>query len=341
METLILGDGEVRALINIEEAIKVIEEAFKEKNLGKIQQPLKSYLFYEKYNGDHRFMPAYLEKLNISGIKIVNTHPENRKKYGLPTVAGIIVLTCPETGAILAIMEATWITLIKTAAASAVATKYLARKDAETLGLVGAGLQALVHLEALNHVINLNKVKIWSRKKETINKFIEYVVERYPNIEFTAVETVKEAVENNDVIATLTPSRHPLVKEEWVKPGTHINAIGADAPGKQELDSSILKKAKIVVDDLEHSSYSGEINVPLTQGLISKEDVYGEIGEIILGEKLGRISLDEVTVFVSTGIAVQDIAVAETVYRKALTQGFGLKVNLLGPTLKLIRYTAQ
>ncbi|RLI15091.1 MAG: alanine dehydrogenase [Candidatus Hecatellales archaeon] len=336
MEILMLGDGEIRALLTMEETVKAVEEAFKEKNLGRVQSPLKSYLFYEKYDGDHRFMPAYLEKLNIAGVKMVNTHPENRRRHRLPTVAGIIVLASPETGAILAILEATWITLAKTAAASAVATKYLARKDADSLGLVGAGLQAVAHLEALNHVMKPSKVKVWSRTRRTAERFVGKMAEEYSGVKLVVAETVRDAVEGCDVVATLTPSRRPTVMGEWVKPGTHINAVGADAPGKQELDPSILKKAKIVVDDLEHSSHSGEINVPLSQGLISKEDVYGEIGEIALGRKLGRTSPSEITVFASTGVAIQDIATAEAVYRKALKRGFGLKIDLTGPTLELI-----
>lgn len=336
MAILILGDREVRALLTMRDAIKTVEEAFKEKNLGKVQTPLKTYLFYEKYNGDHRFMPAYLEKLDVAGVKIVNTHPENRRKYGLPTVAGIIVLASPETGELLAILDATWITVVKTAAASAVATKYLARDNAETLGLVGAGLQAIAHLEALAQVMKLKEVNVWSRTRETAEKFIQRMTKQYSKVKFTIAEDVGEVVKNSDVVATITPSRQPIVMVDWVKPGTHINAMGADAPGKQELSPEILRKAKIVVDDLEHSSHSGEINVPLAQGLISKENIYGEIGEIVLGRKPSRTSPSEITVFVSTGVAIQDIAVAEIIYRKAVMQGFGTKIDLAGPTLELL-----
>jgi len=333
---LLLGDREVRASLTMEDAIKAVEDVFKEKNLGRVQTPLKTFLFYKKYNGDHRFMPAYLEKLDIAGVKIVNTHPENRKKYGLPTVAGIIVLATPKTGEILTILDATWITVVKTAAASAVATKYLARNNSETLGLVGAGLQAIAHIEALAQIMKLKKVKVWSRTRETAEKFLQRMTKQYSEINFTMAKDVKEAVKDSDVVATITPSRQPIVMVDWVKPGTHINAMGADAPGKQELDPEILKKAKIVVDDLEHSSYSGEINVPLTQGIISEKDIYGEIGEIALGRKPGRASANEITVFASTGVAIQDIAVAEMVYRKAVMQGFGTKIDLTGPTLELL-----
>jgi len=333
---LLLGDREVRALLIMEDAIKAVEDVFKEKNLGRVQTPLKTFLFYKKYNGDHRFMPAYLEKLDIAGVKIVNTHPENRKKYGLPTVAGIIVLATPKTGEILTILDATWITVVKTAAASAVATKYLARNNSETLGLVGAGLQAIAHLEAFAQIMKLKKVKVWSRTSETAEKFLQKMTKQCSEINFTMAKDVKEAVKDSDVVATITPSRQPIVMVDWVKPGVHINAMGADAPGKQELDPEILKKAKIVVDDLEHSSHSGEINVPLAQGLISEEDIYGEIGEIALGRKPGRTSPNEITVFASTGVAIQDIAVAEVVYREAVTRGFGTKIDLTGPTLELL-----
>jgi len=333
---LLLGDREVRALLTMEDAIKAVEDVFKEKNLGRVQTPLKTFLFYKKYNGDHRFMPAYLEKLDIAGVKIVNTHPENRKRYGLPTVAGIIVLATPKTGEILTILDATWITVVKTAAASAVATKYLARNNSETLGLVGAGLQAIAHIEALAQVMKLKKVKVWSRTRETAEKFLQRMTKQCSEIRFSMAKDVKEAVKDSDVVATITPSRQPVVMVDWVKLGTHINAMGADAPGKQELDPEILKKAKIVVDDLEHSSHSGEINVPLAQGIISEEDIYGEIGEIALGRKPGRASTNEITVFASTGVAIQDIAVAEVVYRKAVTRGFGTKIDLTGPTLELL-----
>lgn len=326
-----LNDKDVKSLLTMDEAIEAVENAFKEKNLDRVQTPLKSYLFYDKYNGDHRFMPAYLETLNIAGVKIVNTHPENRKKHGLPTVAGIIVLADPETGAILSILEATWITAVKTAAASAVATRYLARENSETLSLVGAGLQAVAHLEALACVRNIKEVRVWSRTQETLTGFVKQMTMRRPEVKFVKAETIAEAVKDSDIIVTLTPSRQPILMGDWVENGAHINAMGADAPGKQELDPAILKKAKVVVDDFEHCIHSGEINMPIAQGILSRKDIYGEIGEIILGRKPGRTSYDEVTVFASTGVAIQDIATAEVVYRKALKTGHGIEIDLTPP----------
>lgn len=328
MEVLILNDKEVRLLLTMKDAIKAVEEVFREKNLGKVQMPLKSFLFYEKFQGDHRFMPGYIEKLDIAGVKIVNTHPENRKRYGLPTVGGLTLLANPKTGEFLSIIDATWITAVKTAAASAVATKYLANDRSETLGLVGAGLQAIAHLEALVNIVKIRKVRLWSRTQGSAETFVEQMRRCFPEIEFFIVDEVREVVENCDIIATLTPSVHPIVMETWVENGTHINAMGADAPGKQELHPEILRKAKVVVDDLEHSTQSGEINVPMAQGLISEQDIYGEIGEIALGKKFGRTCPSEITVFASTGVAIQDIAVADGIYRKAITQNLGTKINI-------------
>ncbi len=338
---LLLGDGEIRELLDLKDALEYVENVFKWKNLGRVQNPLKTYLVYEQYNGDHRFMPAYISDLDIAGIKIVNTHPENRRKFGLPTVFGIIVLLNPENGKILALMEATWITAVKTAAASAVATKYLAREGAQVLGLVGAGLQAIAHVDVLMHVMDVSEVRVWSRTRRTVERFAEIVGEKHPDLKIVKVESIAEAVRGCDVVVSLTPSRKPIVMAEWVSRGTHVNAMGADAPGKHELELSILKAAKIVVDDFEHCSRSGEINVAMSKGLLTKEDIHAEIGEIILGRKPGRVSEDEITVFASTGIAAQDVAVAYSVYRRALKKGFGLNVDVSGPTMKLIRQLSQ
>jgi len=301
-----------------------------------MQLPLKTYLLYEEFGGDHRFMPAYVGALGVAGVKVVNTHPENRRIYHLPTVGGLVLLLSPRTGEVLAIMEATWITAVKTAAASAVATRYLARSKSERLCLIGAGLQAIAHIMALSKVMNIREVRLWSRTPATAQKFAEQSKEHTAGAKVVVAEEAGEAVQDSDVIATLTPSRQPIVLESWVKAGTHINAMGADAAGKQEIDPKILMKAKVVVDDVEHSSKSGEINVPMTDNLFSREGIYGEIGEICLGTKPGRTSENEITVFASTGIAIQDIAVAEMVYRRAVKLGIGSKIDLAGPTLELI-----
>jgi alanine dehydrogenase len=325
LETLLLTDGEVKQLLSMSEVMDAVEIAFKEKGLRRVQLPAKIYLFYERHNGDLRAMPSYLEELDISAVKIVNSHPDNRTKHALPTVMAVIVLIDPKSGFPMAIMGGKTITDIRTGAAGGIAAKYLARKNSKIVALVGAGAQAKTQLMALLEVYGkLEEVRVWSRSKETRQTFIAEVEHAYGHLcKFVSAETIKEVVEEADIVVTTTPSRKPLVMDDMVSLGTHFNCIGADAPGKEELDPTILKRAKIVVDDWEQASHSGEINVPLSHGIISKENVWAEIGEIVAGLKPGREKPDEITVFTSTGLAVQDAVTAKIAYDKAVKKGMG------------------
>ena len=325
MKILLLTEKDVQQFLSIDEVMEVVESAFREKGLGHVQMPAKLYLFYCKYNGDLRTMPSYIEHLGISAVKIVNVHPENRNKYNLPTVMATIILVDPKNGAPLAIMGGAAITNLRTGAAGGVAIKYLARKDPKVVGLVGAGAQARTQLMALLSLYGkLEEVRVWSRTEKTRDA---YVVEMKPKCgdttKMVSVESVKKAVEGADIVVTTTPSKTPIVLDEWVTSGMHFNCIGADAPGKEELDPTILTRAKLVVDDWEQASHSGEINVPLAKGIVTKQNVWGEIGEVVAGLKQGRTSSDEITVFASTGLAIQDAVTAELAYKKALAKGIG------------------
>ncbi|MEM2192330.1 MAG: alanine dehydrogenase [Candidatus Hadarchaeales archaeon] len=327
MKVLFLSRSEVEKLLSMKEAIKAVEAAFRAKGLGKAQMPPKSYVFFPKYNGDFRVMPAYLENLNAAGVKIVNAHPENPRRYGLPTVMAIIVLVDPKTGVPLSVMDGTAITNIRTGAAGAVAAKYLARKDSKIVGLVGAGVQARTQLEALSYVFRIEEARVNDISTELAKKFAEEMGEKL-GIKIKVERDTRIAIEGADIVVTTTPSRKPIVFDEWISPGMHINAIGADAPGKQELDPGILKRAKVVVDDIQQAIHSGEVNVPLSTGEIARSDIYGDLGEIVTGKKPGRTSRDEITVFDSTGLAVQDIATDWVVYKKALKMRVGKKIEL-------------
>jgi len=331
MRVLLLTEKDVKPILLMSEVMEAVEKAFREKALGYVQMPPKIYLSYKKYNGDLRAMPSYLERLEISAVKVVNSHPDNPKKSRLPTVMATVILVNPETGAPLAVMSGTWITAMRTGAAGGIAAKYLARKDPKVIGLVGAGTQARTQLIALLSLYGrIEEARVWSRSEATREK---YVSEMKPlcgeQVEIFPVENVKDAVIDADVIVTTTPSRRPIVSDEWISEGTHITCIGADAPGKEELDPSILTHAKIYVDDWEQASHSGEINVPLTEGIITENDVIGEIGEVVAGLKPGRTSLDEITVFTSTGLAVQDAVTAKLAYDKALADNLGCWIDLL------------
>jgi len=330
LETLILTDEEVKALLSMKEVMENVELAFKEKGLKRVQMPAKIYLFYRKYNGDLRAMPSYLEELDVSAVKIVNAHPDNRTKYGLPTVMAVIVLVDPKNGFPLAIMGGKTITDMRTGAAGGIAAKYLARKDSKVVAFVGAGAQARTQLMALLEVYGkLKEVRVWSRSEETRQTFIDEMEEAYGRLcKLVPAENIKDAVEGADIVVTTTPSRKPLVMNSMVSPGAHFNCIGADAPGKEELDPAILKRSKIVVDDWEQASHSGEINVPLSQRIIAEENVYAELGEVVAGLKRPREKRDEITIFVSTGLAVQDAVTAKIAYDKALEKGIGRFVKI-------------
>jgi alanine dehydrogenase len=315
----------------MDKVIKTVETAFMEKGIGHVQMPAKVYLFYGKHQGDLRVMPSYLEDLNLSAVKIVNSHPENRNKYNLPTVMAIIILVNPKNGAPLAIMGGTHATNMRTGAAGAIAAKYLARKNSRIVGLVGAGAQAKTQLIALISLYKeFDEVRIWSRTEKTRDAFIAEMEPTCSQVtSLIPVKRPKDAVSGADIIITTTPSRKPIISHAWVIPGMHFNCIGADAPGKQELDPTILREAKIVVDDWEQASHSGEINIPLAGGILEKRDVWGEIGEIVAGLKPGRTSQRELTVFSSTGLAVQDAVAAELAYKLALEKGNGQFIELV------------
>jgi len=326
MRTLILSRSEVDSLLDMKSVLTAVEGAYREKGEGTVQMPPKQYLFYPKYNGDLRTMPSYLSGLDKTGVKIVNVHPDNPKKHHIPSVMAVIVLVEPATGAPLSIMDGTGITAFRTGAGCGIATRYLSRKDSTTLALVGAGVQAYSQLAAINEVREVEKLKVYDVDAQRVDALINRAEKAFP-LDFIKCDDVRSCVQDSDIISTQTPVRKPIVKEEWISPGTHINAVGADAPGKEELEPALLKKSKIIIDDWAQASHSGEINVPLSRGLIRREDVYGEIGEIVAGKKKGRASKDEITIFDTTGLSIQDVATATLVYERATRESVGLYID--------------
>lgn len=307
----------------MKEAIETVESAFKEKGKGEVQMPPKTYIFFEEYQGDFRVMPAYVKRLCAAGVKIVNVHPNNPTTCDLPTVMATVILLDPTNGAPISFMDAKWITSMRTGAAGGIAVKHLARKDSRIVGLVGAGVQAPFQLMALREVMpKIEEVRVADKIKARSEQCAEEMGERF-ELNVRAVESDEQAVRGADIVVTVTPVRSPIVMNEWVGAGTHINAMGADAPGKEELDPAILKRAKIVIDDWDQAVHSGEVNVPISRGAIKKEDIHGELGGIICGKKEGRTSPDEITIFDSTGLAIQDVATAWTIYQRAKDQGIG------------------
>ena len=325
MDILWLNQKDVKSILDMPAAMDVVEKAFEQHGLKKVQMPPKTYLYFEKHNGDLRTMPSFLEEQDITGVKIVNVHPDNRKA-GLPTVMALVVLNSTETGAPLAVMDGTYLTDIRTGAAGGIAAKHLARPDSRVVGMVGVGNQARTQLFALSQEFDIEQVRITSRNASHCDKFEKEIAD-IVDCEIFKTPHI-EVVCDCDILVTTTPVRSPLVRSEWVKAGTHINAIGADAKGKQELDYQLLARAKVVVDDIVQASHSGEVNVPLSSGVISSEDIYCELGVVIAGVKAGRTSGDEITIFDSTGLAIQDLSTANLVYERAVEKGIGSRLEM-------------
>lgn len=294
------------AHINYEDVIESMEKAFIDHCEGQVQMPSKVYITFPE--GDFRTMPAYIPSLDIAGVKIVNVHPHNREKFHLPSVMAITVILDVRTGEPTAIINATSLTDIRTGAAGAVATKFLSPKKDIVLGLLGSGRQAETQLEAIAKVCDIQEIRVWSRNEKNAEAFLS----RYPQYEGSSMSI--EKVCDCDVLCTTTPSRKPLVRSEWIRGGMHINAIGADAPGKQELDPAILSRARVFIDDYDQATHSGEINVAITDGLFNPDNIAGTLGEVVSGLKK-RESPEEITIFDSTGLAIQDLAIAKIVLK--------------------------
>jgi alanine dehydrogenase len=318
MPTLLLNKDVVKDLLRMPDVIKVVEDAFIALGQHKATMPPKAYLVVE--HGDFRAMPAAIP--GAAGMKWVNVHPQNASR-GLPTIMAILIYSDPEAGYPLAVMDATEITAYRTAATSAVASKYLARKDSHILGIIGAGRQAYTQIIAHMELFDIKLIKVFDRSRGASEKLIISFPD-YPLRECSLEETAAA-----DIVCTLTPSRAPLLKKEWINPGTHINAVGADAKGKEELEPSILKNAIVVVDDLRQASVAGEVNVPISKGLFAIDDVYATLSEVVVSKKQGRTDENTVSVFDSTGVAIEDIATAKLIYEKAKAAGSCMSIDLV------------
>jgi alanine dehydrogenase len=323
-DILFLNQKDIKSIITPRDAFDAVEYAFRMHAQKKVQMPAKIYLDYAGYKGDLRAMPAYIMPLGASGVKIVNSHANNYK-FGLPSVMAIFVLIDPGTGRPLSIMDATYFTDMRTGAAGAVAAKYLSKKNASVLGLVGAGRQAAAQLAAIAKIRKIKLVKVCAKTTKEAQTFANRMkkITGIP-VQPCGIQEVCDA----DIISTTTPSRKPVVRDAWIKPGAHINAIGADAPGKQELETRILKRARVFVDDFNQAAHSGEVNVGIGTSRITIKDIQGELGEVLMGKKKGRTSDKDITVFDSTGLAVQDVSLAFRIYTRAISMHKGKKIVL-------------
>jgi ornithine cyclodeaminase/alanine dehydrogenase len=327
-EVIILSQDDVKSCLPMSKAIQAVQEAYIAFAKGRVKMPPVMHLDVSQYNGEIDIKSGYIEDLGLIGTKIASGFYENYK-LGLPPGIAVIILMDLKTSIPLAIMDGTYVTAYRTGAAGAVAARVLAKKESEIIGVIGAGTQARMQILALKEIFSLKEVRVWDINSTARDLYSKEMSELL-NITVEPVDNIKDAVTESDIVVTVTPSKKALVMKDWIKEGTHINAIGADAPGKQELDPRIVKMAdKVVVDSLDQCKVIGEIQHALRNGLINEKDIYAEIGQILIKEKKGRESKEEITLFDSTGLAAQDIAAANVVYKQAKERGIGIAVSLL------------
>jgi ornithine cyclodeaminase len=311
MKTLILSHDEVEELLTMEECIAVMEDALAALARGEVHNPLRQAIRAPGAPGLLGLMPGWRAGATpYYGLKEVCVFPENPKR-GLDTHVGTVILHSGETGEPLAILNASAITAIRTAAVSAVATKLLAREDASVLAVLGGGVQAKSHLRAIPLVRNIKEVRLYSRSSGT-------------------VASAEEAVRGADIIVTATSSREAILQKEWIKPGAHINAVGSSIAAARELDGATIAATSLFVDRRESTvNESGDYLFALQEGaIIGPEHIRGELGEILIGSARGRTSPDEITLFKSLGLAVEDLASAAYLYEKAKENGRGTWVQI-------------
>jgi alanine dehydrogenase len=325
--TLILGRHDVEQLLSMEIAMHAVEEAFLEDGRGTTQVPERIALWFEDLHGVIGVMPGYLKGLQAAGVKIICHHEQNRAKYDLPASAGLVVYHNPLTGVPLAVMDCAYITAMRTGAATGVSAKYLARENAKVVGILGAGAIALPQVAAIAKVRDLSRVKVHDLDSAAANRLVRAVKDM--GLQADAVDSPRDVCRDVDILVTCTPARSALVRGDWVEKGMHIAAVGADMPHKRELDSGVYARAdKWVTDILSQALVTGEIAQALVDGAITENSMHATLGEIVAGRKKGRENDAEVTVFKSTGMAIQDIATAKRIYELAKQKGLGVEVSI-------------
>jgi ornithine cyclodeaminase/alanine dehydrogenase-like protein (mu-crystallin family) len=305
---MLLTEADVRSLLRMDELIPAMAEALRSLSSGTVEQPLRVVLPVTDHQGFFGVMPAYAASTRALGAKLVTFYPNNE---GIPTHHAMILLFSPETGEPLVTMDGRLITEMRTAAVSAVATDLLARPDTSVLAILGSGVQARSHLEALRIVRSFSEVRVWSphRAHEFVSSYQLSTINHSP-FRITAAGSAEEAIRGADVIVVATSATTPVLLGEWVSPGVHINAVGATRPNWRELDDNLLGRVRTYVESREAATKeSGD--------MIAAGRIFAEIGEVVAGTKPARQSAEEMTLFKSVGVAVEDVVAADLVYRRA------------------------
>lgn len=336
--TLLLTRRDVAELLTIEECTSAVGRVFKMYGEGKTLPP--GVLGVHAQDGGFHIKAGILRlDRPYFAAKVNANFPQNSMRFGLPLIQGVIVLCDAENGYPLAVMDSIEITIERTGAATAVAAKYLARPESRTLTICGCGNQGRVSFRALHNLFSLTEVFAYDLDDLQAEKFANEL-SRETAAKVTMVSELEKAVRESDVIVTCTPAKQFFLKDAWVRPGTFIAAIGADNEDKQELDPTLLIQNKLVVDMLEQAASIGELHHSIESNLMTKSDVYAELGEVVTGQKPGRLSAEEIIIFDSTGMALQDVIVAAAVYEKAVTNQIGQLIDFGSENINVNQVTA-
>ena len=331
-EILILKESDISSMITMSDIIEADKEALSIYSSHKSNIPLRSNLDIPEYKGQCLFMNGYAAPAKALGVKIVSVYPENINK-NLTSVPATMVLVDAETGVVNSLIDGTYLTRLRTGAISGLATDILSRKDSKILALFGTGGQAVTQLEAVLTVRKIEEVRVFDIFQDRAKEFAKKMSEKFSkkfNVKIIAAESSDKAIENADIITTVTTSKKPVFDASKVKKNVHINGVGSYTPDMQEIPEDILVKAnKIYVDTRDGAiNESGDLITPIKKGLIKKEKINGELGEVINGQIKGRENDDEMTFFKTTGSAVLDLVAAQKIYEMAKTKGVGQMVDL-------------
>lgn len=329
MEVHIINQQQVKQLLPMEQCIDAVKHAFITLAHGEAINPLRPVMWLPERVGALGMMPGYLGDVNAMGIKVVSVFPGNEgTEYD--SHQGAVMLYETEHGRLLALIDASEITAIRTAAASAVATDLLAKREVATLAILGSGVQARSHVSAMMAVRSFSQILVWSRTRSHAERFAEQETKRH-GVEIEVADSVEAAAQAADVICTVTAAEEPILAGRWLAAGVHINAVGSSVPFTRELDTEAVVRASLFVDRVESTvNEAGDFLFPKKEGAIDDDHIQAEIGDLLIDKHPGRRSEDEITLFKSLGLAVEDVAAAQRIYRNALEQGVGTTVELGG-----------
>lgn len=326
---LLLNAEEVKSVLTMKDCIRVVESAFAELSNGTAALPLRNNISpKDQLPGLALYMPAYLKELNALACKVVTVYKDNPSKYQLPTTIGKVLLQDPNTGEVICIMDGGYLTAVRTGAASGVANRYLAKKGSkQNIGIYGTGVQAQMQLWAMKETADIGKVLVYDINGEAADSFVKNMAAQH-DLDIQKATDPDELL-NTDIICTATSSSQPLWDGNKLKAGTHINNIGSHSPSYRELDTLTVKRSKFVGDSREAClNEAGDIMIPLKEGAISEDHFYAELGDLVTGKKDGRTNNEEITVFKSNGLAIQDVATAKLIYDKAVEAGIGISIDI-------------